>query len=127
MALDHRGRALHAGKRTAQEMGWDARGYVGGPFEANKNVTGWDPMRVHHYTGESENTSWSVSKYDDRSGVLPESGTDIGNRKKVVTGPAGEGVVMGTARTPARAIIAAESMNKRIEEGRDLKTGKPKY
>jgi hypothetical protein len=127
MASDHRGRELHAGKRTAQEMGdWSgAMSLTTGAVYLTKE-TGMDKMTVRRNPADGERTRWYVSKYNAPVEVVPEAGTDVGRNKRIMDSSTGDAIVTGSTRTPARAIIAAEAMNKRIEEGRDLKTGRPK-
>lgn len=127
MASDHRGRDLHAGKRTAQEMGdWSgAMSLTTGAIGLFKE-TGMDKMTVRRNLSTGGRTDWYVSKYNAPVEVVPEAGTDIGRSKRILDSTSGDAVVTGSTRTPARAIIAAEAMNKRIDEGRDLKTGRPK-
>ena len=138
MASDHRGRDLHAGKRTAQELGWDNSTFTDGAFAAGKgidpwrgtgsllgNMTVWDEGNEY----QSGGAMWAVTKHADTpsNANMPDSSyTDLGRGKRASKGDSGAKRVVGTTRTPARAIIAAEAMNKRIDEGRDLKTGRPK-
>ena len=140
MASDHRGRGLHAGKRTAQEMGWAEPFTMDdiGRFQTHKPTDPWrgsgyplGTLAAWRNTGD-ERTSWRVEQRDvtPSTANIPDPGTDLGRGKKVdqgwrSSGPEGRAVT-GTTRTPARAMIAAESMKKRIDEGRDLKTGRPK-
>lgn len=143
MATDHRGRALHAGKRTAQELGWSYMETSSGGYGAGAQM---DPWRGSGYpmgnmsatnlidptlTGTDEprdDSMWVVRKSEATPGVsdLPSTETDLGRGKTMRTGSTGGRIIVGKAKTPARAMIAAEAMNKRIEEGRDLKTGRPK-
>ena len=139
MANDHRGRDLHAGKRTAQEMGW--KGHFAtddstGRFLAHKEVGKYGKVIVGRYE-EGDPTSWEVAlpKIGDGEGIpsSTDGPVDLGRGKTAKTSYGNprydnvdRGVVKGMASTPARAIIKAEAMKKRIDEGRDLKTGRPK-
>lgn len=133
MASDHRGNQLHAGKRTAQELGWGSVGFDDGAFSAGKLIDPWrngaplGNMSVWRNTGD-ERTSWRVAKHSVTPSTenIPSSGTDLGRGKETHGTSVGGRSVMGSTRTPRRAMIAAEAMNKRIDEGRDLKTGRPK-
>jgi hypothetical protein len=140
MASDHRGRDLHAGKRTAQEMGWKvpfAPDDSTGRFQAHKPVGKYGRMLVNRYE-EGDPTSWEVAlpKIGDGSDIPSgiDGPVDLGRGKTAKTSYGSDryandvdrGVVKGTASTHARAMIKAEAMNKRIQEGRDLKTGRPK-
>jgi hypothetical protein len=130
MASDHRGRELHAGKRTAQEYGgWSgAMSPTTGSIGLFKEIgeIGMDKMTVRRNLSTGGRTDWYVSKFNPPVEVVPEAETDIGRGKSILDSTSGDFVVTGSTRTPARAIIAAEAMNKRIDEGRDLKTGRPK-
>lgn len=167
MASDHRMRELHAGKRTAQEMGWDSAGRSTGlsfpsdiSFIAHKPSQNEDADRLMvqrnpdvlpsggGYTDRakwskalrrtpghrvfSQDYVWAVHTRTDNPN-LPESGSDLGRGKStedVIYSPPNSAMnfrsTTGRASTPKRAMIAAEAMKKRIDEGRDLKTGRPK-
>lgn len=133
MASDHRGRDVHAGKRTAQEQGWGSVGFEDGAFSAGKLIDPWrngaplGNMSVWR-NSENERTSWRVAKHEVTPSTenIPDTETDLGRGKEAHKTSSGGRAVIGTTRTPTRAMIAAEAMNKRIEEGRDLKTGRPK-
>lgn len=144
MASDHRGRALHAGKRTTQEMERSANAYarqndwnqypVGGTIYA-KGQSPWNTagMVVQHGFDEDINDStWQVNAEGPTAAVtrpreVVSTRADLGRGKRAF-GYEGSNalVVSGTTKTPMRAMIAAEAMKKRIDEGRDLKTGRPK-
>lgn len=139
MAKDHRGRGLHAGKRTAQELGWSYMETSSGGYGAGTQMDPWRgrggaPMGNMSATNlidtdtPRDDSMWVVNKSGSTPGVsnLPRTETDLGRGKTIREGSTGGRVIVGKAKTPARAMIAAESMNKRIEEGRDLKTGRPK-
>lgn len=134
MATDHRGRELHAGKRTAQEMGWSSLGFDSGAFSAGTLIDPWrgtgaplGNMSAWRNEGDQP-TNWRVTKHEETpsSVGISETPQDLGRGKYSTQTSTGGKAVFGKVRTPARAIIAAEAMNKRIEEGRDLKTGRPK-
>lgn len=140
MATDHRGRGIHAGKRTAQEQGWEEPFTLdhNGRFQTYKATDPTGPAGFPIGTTAvwrnfgNERTTWRVEQNEATPSTanIPDPGTDLGRGKTVdqgwgSSGPGGRAVT-GTTRTPARAIIAAEGMKKRIDEGRDLKTGRPK-
>jgi len=144
MASDHRGRDLHAGKRTTQDMENSANAYarqsgwnqypVGGTIYA-KGQSPWNTagMVVQHGFEEDPNeTTWQVNAQGPtqpttREKEVVSTRKDLGRGKRAVGYEGSDAlVVSGTTKTPKRAMIAAESMKKRIDEGRDLKTGKPK-
>lgn len=138
MATDHRGRGLHAGKRTAQELGWsyietESGGYGAGtrmdPWRGGgANMGGMSATNLIDTDNPRDESMWVVNKSGETPGVsdLPRTETDLGRGKTMRESSTGGRVIVGTAKTPARAMIAAEAMNKRINEGRDLKTGRPK-
>jgi len=143
MASDHRGNEVHAGKRTAQELGWrvsetSATNEATGEFSAWKRPQYKEDrseMKARDVPGKSGKYRWSVTR-PLRSGIptdLDGIGIDMGKGKKATSSwgnprydeePTSS--VSGTVSTPARAMIAAEAMDKRIKEGRDLKTGRSK-
>lgn len=144
MASDHRGRGVHAGKRTNQEMAKAADAYArqsgwkptpGGVTIYTKGRSPWNAagMVVHHYFDEDLNNSiWQVNTKGEsqpvtRTDFLMNTQKDLGRGKKA-SGYEGSNalIVSGTTKTPRRAMIAAEAMKKRLDEGRDLKTGRPK-
>ena len=160
MASDHRGRALHAGKRTAQEMGWTAiAGDRKNPFpediyfHAGKTAERDEAfgMYVNHQPdtllgggGYTDRDKWATALTRKRNDMYsndytwavhsqaPEGMPDeeaLGQGKTAyaieLQGKKYRSIV-GRTSTPTRAMIAAEGMKKRIEEGRDLKTGRPK-
>lgn len=106
MANDHRGRPVHAGKRTN-----DALGLTSSWHNAPHGMGGWS---VH---GPAELFA----------GTEPSSGArGIGFDPRSPMGDSGEpyGRAYGVTRTPYRSEVAANAMAKRIEEGRDLRTGR---
>lgn len=144
MASDHRGRELHAGKRTHQEMESSANAYarqggwgqypVGGTIYA-KGQSPWNTagMVVQHGFDEDPNdTTWQVNAQGPTQPTtqpreVVSTRKDLGRGKKAVGYEGSDAlVVSGPAKTPVRGMIAAEAMKKRIAEGRDLKTGRPK-
>lgn len=136
MASDHRGREVHAGKRTAQERGWNEPFTLdhSGLFQVHKPIDPWrgsghpiGSLSAWRNSGD-ERAGWRVDKHTETPSTknIPNMlGTDIGHGKELHRSSLGASII-GSARTPMRAMIAAEAMNKRIEEGRDLKTGRPK-
>lgn len=157
MATDHRGRALHAGKRTNQEManaysksqGWHKSDYYDEDLgNSVMHVKGSTPSGeriglvvqpneegTHTWTTQTEDATNPVSDTDKEkyaagwgSGSRMITSLDLGRGKvsQSYFGSPNPRQTTGTAKTPMRAMIAAEAMKKRIEEGRDLKTGRPK-
>ena len=133
MATDHRGRPLHAGKRTVQET----QNWVSAPLDPDEPTTGGaihttstedHDLEVYEYPG-GKKSNWKVEAsmgYDYPAGFV-----DLGRGKSSLKYH-GNGFsysslmeVGGTTRTPKRAMIAAEAMSNRIKEGRNLKTGRP--
>ena len=143
MANDHRGRDVHAGKRTAQELDWrvsetSATNEDTGAFSAWKRPKYREDisdMKARDVPGKPGKYRWAVER-PLRRGIptdLGGVGIDMGKGKKVTSSWGNSrydeddtSIISGTVSTPTRAIIAAEAMNKRIAEGRDLKTGRPK-
>lgn len=134
MASDHRGRELHAGKRTAQERGWRERSWTYNPLDTTNSglmYTKGDMGRamIVSPSVSSKGHTWTTQG-DVPAGEYESGDLGKGKTSMVATRPYDSDTnfiqVRGTVRTPARALIAAEAMNKRIEEGRDLKTGRPK-
>lgn len=63
------------------------------------------------FTADLGRGKWASYKWDDAMEATGDYGGDL--------------AMGGRMRTPGRAKIAAEAMTKRIEEGRNLKTGRP--
>jgi len=142
MASDHRGNPVHAGKRTRfddqiefsstleqsapTQKGSYAWRTSDGPtgFRGRRTVYGvvtrggYADQLVHQ--PENGKTSWSVT-VPQHHGLDPETAQ---GRYGVIKGD--EITIMGKVSTPGRAAIAAQAMTNRINEGRDLKTGRPK-
>lgn len=151
MATDHRGRGLHAGKRTAQESAWEEH------MEFSRNVEAGAPSENDGFTPAWRSTTgprglraeraiysrggavgkqtvsqlpegktmWSVTA----PSVFLDGGTTGGRYSESRGAYWGEPeatTIVGTVSTPRRAAIASEAMKNRIAEGRDLKTGRPK-
>lgn len=127
MATDHRGRGVHAGKRTYQTYD-----------DGDRFTWSLDTPTLGEYTHRNVRNALyaDTDRYEtDQVGDMASGRGELGRNKWVadefVPGSSmspSQGVVSvrGTVRTPERARIAAESMNKRINEGRNLKTGRPK-
>lgn len=69
---------------------------------------------------------WGVQGKGNIRGVEVGNRVDLGRGKGASNTSENTFEVTGTARTPVRAMIAAEAMRKRIAEGRDPKTGRPR-
>lgn len=147
MASDHRGRELHAGKRTSDAMryaetqGWRGTSYtteirrygetVKSPLSDSGRASKDDPikMRPTELSGSHFYSRMPDSKVGDVSISGQVSGRPEEERMKwevSATGSYGTAKHSDIVKTPLRAMIAAEAMKNRIKEGRDLKTGRPK-
>lgn len=127
MATDHRGRDVHAGKRTVQEsVNWQDS-----PNAVSTNVGTSRTSAQHHGNNlmvdtypNHEESNWLVTT--GPVGDAEFDGRLFGNSRfggfKFDNGELG---FEGRTRTPRRSMIAAESMSNRIKEGRNLRTGRP--
>lgn len=131
MASDHRGRELHAGKRTAQERGWST------PIDPGDSYIKRSPISTSEVWEGNGKYAWAYDVDANtpegmtiKKGGMGSLGMGKGaysyEPRSYLKGVKPSYMVTGTTRTPARAIIAAEAMERRVAEGRDLKTGRPK-
>ena len=131
MASDHRGRDLHAGKRTAQELGWSTPVDAGDSYiKHSPNTTSevWevDGKHVWAFDVDANTPEGMTIKKSGMGSLGMGKEASYYEPRSYLKGVSPTYVVTGKTRTATRGMIAAESMKKRIEEGRDLKTGRPK-
>lgn len=126
MATDHRGRDVHAGKRTVQEevSSWnnESRDYPGGGIPPYAGPSGTVPPEGYPaYSAEHNNMWMHVGGVDGRfhwsMGDYGQSNVPAQGRTAVSA--------YGSARTSYRAMVAAKAMSNRVREGRNLRTGRP--
>lgn len=144
MASDHRGRALHAGKRTTQDTpnavsGWstDASGrQIPHIVEDAAFDRGDEPNRMAGYIKLNKAGRWDAALYRPHDYLSHDylSGrswaeSDLALRLDEVNNRLDSPhTASGDYRTEKRAKIAVEAMINRRNEGRDYKTGRgPSY
>lgn len=126
MASDHRGRDLHAGKRTIQDLTEFGGGYLWN-LEFRSDDNNVEPARN---ALANSSVDWEERGYTGFLGGHSYGYGSLGRGKSVRTDTYHHNddkrvEVGGKVRTAARAEIAANAMQKRVDEGRDLKTGRP--
>ena len=127
MATDHRGRDVHAGKRTVQEsINWQ-----NSPNEVSTRV-GTSRISAQHQGNDLE--IHTLPNYEQSNWLVTNGPVDDWTRDERLFGNSrfggiklknGELAFEGRTRTLKRSMIAAEAMSNRIKEGRNLRTGRP--